>query len=304
MASKVITYAQLKANSTKNSLYILLHEKVYDVTKFIDEHPGGDEVILAESARDATEAFEDVGHSDEARALLADLYIGDFEKTDELKTKGSVQSSGSSNAVNTAVQQGSNLMYFVPLAMLGAYSAWRYYSSGASSSHVDLMPSQLRLNAVAFISAQNHPILIRTFAQPRQDELKYHYIAHTSLDVIDERITAATATKSTDCYMNLLYTMEDVAVYGYMTPLKVKIIIALALTDAVVRDADIITIFRALHTAYRQSVANPFLRLNASTDGFHDYATLLLAGSAKWKAFRRRVDEIGRAVGAVGTAVS
>ena len=36
--------------------------------------------------------------------------------------------------------------------------------------------------------------------------------------------------------------MEDVAVYGYITPLKVKIIIALALTDSVVRDADVITV--------------------------------------------------------------
>ncbi len=42
--------------------------------------------------------------------------------------------------------------------------------------------------------------------------------------------------------MNLLYTMEDVAVYGYITPLKVKIIIALALTDSVVRDADVLTV--------------------------------------------------------------
>ena len=42
--------------------------------------------------------------------------------------------------------------------------------------------------------------------------------------------------------MNLLYTMEDVAVYGYLTPLKVKIILALALSDAVVRDADVLTV--------------------------------------------------------------
>ena len=33
-------------------------------------------------ARDATEAFEDVGHSDEARALLKDMLVGDFGKTD------------------------------------------------------------------------------------------------------------------------------------------------------------------------------------------------------------------------------
>ncbi|KAI0663234.1 cytochrome b5-like heme/steroid binding domain-containing protein [Cubamyces menziesii] len=130
MASKLVTYAELKAHSTKDSLYILLHEKVYDVTKFIDEHPGGDEVIIAEAGRDATEAFEDVGHSDEARVILKDLYVGDFEKTDELKTKGP-STSASQSAVNSAVEQGSNMMYFVPLAMLGAYFAWRYYSSGS-----------------------------------------------------------------------------------------------------------------------------------------------------------------------------
>ncbi len=30
--------------------------------------------------KDATEAFEDVGHSDEARALLPDMLVGEFEK--------------------------------------------------------------------------------------------------------------------------------------------------------------------------------------------------------------------------------
>lgn len=29
--------------------------------------------------KDATEAFEDVGHSDEARALLVDMLVGDYE---------------------------------------------------------------------------------------------------------------------------------------------------------------------------------------------------------------------------------
>ncbi|KAI0796816.1 Sedlin [Abortiporus biennis] len=155
----------------------------------------------------------------------------------------------------------------------------------------------LRLNAVAFVSSQNHPILIRTFNQPKQDELKYHYIAHTSLDVIDERITAATATKSTDCYLGLLY-VEDVAVYGYMTPLKVKIILALELSDALVRDVDIVAIFKALHTAYRRSIANPFLKLNSpgSENIVTDHSTIIYAGTPKWKAFRRRVDEIGKAV--------
>ena len=30
--------------------------------------------------KDATEAFEDVGHSDEARGLLEGMFVGEFEK--------------------------------------------------------------------------------------------------------------------------------------------------------------------------------------------------------------------------------
>lgn len=49
------------------------------------------------------------------------------------------------------------------------------------------MPPSFTLNAVAFISPQNHPILIRTFSKQNEHAIKYHYIAHTSLDVIEER---------------------------------------------------------------------------------------------------------------------
>lgn len=51
------------------------------------------------------------------------------------------------------------------------------------------MAPTLRLNAVAYISPQNHPILVRTFSRQDENAIKYHYIAHTSLDVIEERST-------------------------------------------------------------------------------------------------------------------
>lgn len=47
-------------------------------------------------------------------------------------------------------------------------------------------------------------------------------------------------TKSDECYLGLLYAMDDIAAYGYITPLKVKIVLALPLTDSVVRDAEVI----------------------------------------------------------------
>lgn len=57
----------------------------------------------------------------------------------------------------------------------------------AVTSFRNIVMSRKVLNAVAFISPQNHPILIRTFTKQDDHAIKYHYIAHTSLDVIEER---------------------------------------------------------------------------------------------------------------------
>lgn len=52
----------------------------------------------------------------------------------------------------------------------------------------------------------------------------------------------AVASKGADSYLGFLYAMEEAAVYGYVTPLKVKVILALTLSDAVVRDLDVIAV--------------------------------------------------------------
>lgn len=41
---------------------------------------GGEEVLLDVGGQDATEAFEDVGHSDEAREILEGLLIGNLKR--------------------------------------------------------------------------------------------------------------------------------------------------------------------------------------------------------------------------------
>lgn len=41
---------------------------------------GGEEVLLDVGGQDSTEAFEDVGHSDEAREILDGLYVGDLKR--------------------------------------------------------------------------------------------------------------------------------------------------------------------------------------------------------------------------------
>eukprot|EP00918_Siedleckia_nematoides_P004192 GHVU01009410.1.p2 GENE.GHVU01009410.1~~GHVU01009410.1.p2 ORF type:complete len:101 (+),score=7.24 GHVU01009410.1:154-456(+) len=98
--------------------------------------------------------------------------------------------------------------------------------------------------------------------------------------------------------------MADVAIYGYITPLKVKIIIALALSDATVRDVEINMIFKALHMAYYSAISNPFLTLQDSVGAGQDSSRSLLAGSPKWKDLRRRIDEITKIVGNPSTSTA
>lgn len=64
-----------------------------------------------------------------------------------------------------------------------------------------------------------------------------------------------------DGYLGLLYAMDDVAAYGYVTPLKVKIVLALPLTDAVVRDAAVIMV-RVLLSCLATTHARFFSTMN------------------------------------------
>ena len=52
------------------------------MTKFLSEHPGGEEILLECAGVDATEGFEDVGHSADARELLQDYLVGDLRQED------------------------------------------------------------------------------------------------------------------------------------------------------------------------------------------------------------------------------
>lgn len=78
---RIYTVAEVKEHNNGKSTWMVIHDKVYDITKFLEEHPGGEEVLLEQAGQDATESFEDVGHSQDARDLLDDYYMGEIEES-------------------------------------------------------------------------------------------------------------------------------------------------------------------------------------------------------------------------------
>lgn len=48
------------------------------MTRYLDDHPGGKEILLEVAGTNATDAFEDAGHSDEAREQMEPFCIGNL----------------------------------------------------------------------------------------------------------------------------------------------------------------------------------------------------------------------------------
>ncbi|KAJ4037725.1 hypothetical protein NW761_006181 [Fusarium oxysporum] len=100
----VFSYQDVARHNTKNDLYVVIHDKVYDCTEYLGQHPGGEELFLDVAGEDSTEAFEQTGHSDEAREVVKKLYVGDLKR--EPKNHGPETSLAS---VNTPSENKSGL---------------------------------------------------------------------------------------------------------------------------------------------------------------------------------------------------
>ncbi|KAF5188879.1 Pr5-like receptor kinase [Thalictrum thalictroides] len=85
MGSKnMFTLAEVSKHNNSEDCWLVINDKVYDVTKLLGNHPGEDEVLLAAAGKDVTDDFEKVGHSIIAREWMADFYVGEFESNASL----------------------------------------------------------------------------------------------------------------------------------------------------------------------------------------------------------------------------
>ncbi|XP_047953880.1 cytochrome b5-like [Salvia hispanica] len=124
-----------KHNKTKDC-WLVISGKVYDVTPFMDDHPGGDEVLLAATGKDATNDFEDIGHSDEAREMMDKYYIGEIDPA-TVPSKRPFSQPPQQSAAHSANKSPDFvikiLQFLVPLLILGLAFAVRHHTKEKSS---------------------------------------------------------------------------------------------------------------------------------------------------------------------------
>lgn len=80
-----LTAAEIAKHNTVSNCWMIINSKVYDVTVYVNSHPGGIATIIEGCGKDATQLFNTKGgngnsHSATADSILSSFYIGDLNQ--------------------------------------------------------------------------------------------------------------------------------------------------------------------------------------------------------------------------------
>ncbi|KAJ5102491.1 hypothetical protein N7532_003020 [Penicillium argentinense] len=160
-----VTRAQIQQHNSRQSCWVVIHGAVYDVTEFLDEHPGGAKVILRCAGRDATSDFDSV-HSPELlaealpeSALRGHINAAELAECAEAKseTKTSNHPSQTENNGPPPLNTLINLHDFEQVAQRYLTpNAWAYYASAADDE------ISKRNNAKAYHKVSLRPRILKS----------------------------------------------------------------------------------------------------------------------------------------------
>mmetsp|Transcript_69600 Transcript_69600/g.96766 ORF Transcript_69600/g.96766 Transcript_69600/m.96766 type:complete len:133 (-) Transcript_69600:54-452(-) len=130
MATRMISAEELAKHTAYDDCWMAIQGKVYDLTKFMDDHPGGDEVLKDSAGRDATSEFDDVGHSEEAWEMMEEYLIGTFADAGKEKAAPVAKASASVTAKAPqaeAASGGSMQRILIPVLIIVIALIIRYF---------------------------------------------------------------------------------------------------------------------------------------------------------------------------------
>ena len=78
--------SEVARHNSKESLWVVNKDKVYDVTDFVQRHPGGEEVLQEYAGQNVSEIMSRIDphqHSPAAYQILQKYYIGELKNDND-----------------------------------------------------------------------------------------------------------------------------------------------------------------------------------------------------------------------------
>ncbi|KAE9579275.1 hypothetical protein CGMCC3_g4805 [Colletotrichum fructicola] len=153
----MLSIDEVATHNSRNSCWIVVSGHIYDVTDFLDDHPGGAGVILRYAGKDATEEYEPIHAEGTIETHLPrDKRLGPVIQSPTAEKKKSQypdQSQGQATEGSSTVLPLSACQSLSDIAQAAALTltpkAKAYYTSGAES-HTSLLRNQSDWSLVSF----------------------------------------------------------------------------------------------------------------------------------------------------------
>ncbi len=157
----LLSGADVAKHASRDSCWVIIHGRAYDVTDFLPEHPGGEAIILQHAGRDATADFEPVHPRDTLdRYLPRDKHLGPVDMAtveaagggDDDEVDDEERARRQRDEAKPPLEQCYNLLDFEAVARrVMKRSAWAYYSSAADDEIVCHTPTRTHMFVCIYI---------------------------------------------------------------------------------------------------------------------------------------------------------
>jgi len=77
--------SEVAKHNKADDLFMVIKNKVYDFSDFVEDHPGGVEAILKFPGQDNTEGFSGIQHPAKVWDMIHDYYVGEVKKEEQVE---------------------------------------------------------------------------------------------------------------------------------------------------------------------------------------------------------------------------
>lgn len=163
---KLISFEEMQKHNSPDDLWVLIDGFVYDVTDFVEMHPGGKAVLYQNAGKDATEVYKPIHPPGTLENNLApEAFIGPIDPT-TVPDLGPKQLTADEKRMRNAREDMPPLDAIINLTDIAdvaekvlSKTAWNYYRSAADSEET------YRNNANSYSNYEFRPRVLRSASE-------------------------------------------------------------------------------------------------------------------------------------------